>query len=59
MVDATVDDNRSLLDPLALHHLCFPDADNENVCFAHLDGRVMNVGKFGLSFYAEMRTQDE
>lgn len=37
MVDATVDDHCSLLDPLSFHHLRFPDAHNQDVCFAHLD----------------------
>lgn len=36
VVDATVDDHCSLLDPLSFHHLCSPDPDNQDVCFAHL-----------------------
>lgn len=37
MVDATVNDQRSLLDPLSFHHLSFPDADDQDVCLSHLD----------------------
>lgn len=36
VVDATVDDNGPLLDPVSFHHLRFPDADNQYVRFAHL-----------------------
>lgn len=37
VVDAAVDDHRSLLDPLSLHHLCFTDADHQDVRLPHLD----------------------
>lgn len=39
VVDATVDDHCSLLDPLSFHHLCSPDPDNQDVCFAHLGSK--------------------
>ena len=39
MVDAAVDDHRSLLYPLSLHHLCLPGPDNQYVRPAHLEGR--------------------
>lgn len=48
VVDATVDDHSSLLDPLSFHHLCFPHADNQDVCFAHLDknsDKSKNLGR--------------
>lgn len=37
MVDPTINDHSSLLDPLSFHHLCFPNANNQNVCFPYLD----------------------
>lgn len=36
VVDATVDNHCSRLDPLSFHHLCFPDPNNQDVCLAHL-----------------------
>lgn len=37
VINPTVDDHRSLLDPLSFHHLCFAHANNQDVCFTHLD----------------------
>lgn len=36
MVDPTVNDHSSLLDPLSFHHLCFANANNQDVRFPHL-----------------------
>lgn len=37
VVDATVNDHCSFLDPLSFYHLCFSDTNNQDVCSTHLD----------------------
>lgn len=41
MVDPTINDHSSLLDPLSFHHLCFANANNQDVRFPHL--RVLKI----------------